>query len=179
MTVYYDHPDRNEKQLLFPKVQIFTALGFGLVGSAVILWHSCFSHALISEMVLKLAFFLTISLVVFLLTVTPTTNHDTHSTEAQSASDNRLSPWKALKENKFPIFFTVLLLACVVIILSGVPYSGSRLYEDWERVAIFKEVMFSVITKFAVGIVLPVSLYELINSSYVGKKLQTATACVI
>ena len=77
-----------------------------------------------------------------------------------------------------PIFFTMLFLACLILILSGVQ-SESLLYEDLEEVAIFKEVMFSAITKFAVGIVLPVTLHDLINSSYVGNKFKTVTASVL
>ena len=77
-----------------------------------------------------------------------------------------------------PMFFTMLFLACLILILSGV-HSESLLYEDLEEVAIFKEVMFSAITKFAVGIVLPVTLHDLINSSYIGNKLETVTAYVL
>ena len=78
-----------------------------------------------------------------------------------------------------PMFFTMLLLACLILILNGAPHSESLLYEDLVEVAIFKEVMFSAITKFAVGIVLPVTLHDLINSSYMGNKLETVTAYVL
>ena len=182
MTVYYEHPEGNQKQLPFPKVRIFAALCLGFVGSAMILWHNCFSHALISEVIFKLAFFVTVSLVLFLFAVTPTKaskNLEIDSTESQSATDNCLSPWKVWKENKMPMFFTMLFLACLILILSGAPHSESLLYEDLEEVAIFKEVMFSAITKFAVGIVLPVTLHDLINSSYMGNKLKTVTAYVL
>ena len=69
------------------------------------------------------------------------------------------------EENMMPMVFSALLLVCLVLILSGVPHSESLLYKDLEEVAIFKEVMFSVITKFAVGIVIPLTLHDLINSS--------------
>lgn len=62
--------------------------------------------------------------------------------------------------------------------LSGVPNTDSMLYEDYEQVTLFKEALYSVITKFAVGIVLPATLYDLINSSYVGKKEQTITSII-
>lgn len=77
-----------------------------------------------------------------------------------------------------PMVIAALLLACLVLILSGVPHS-ELLYEDLEEVAIFKEIMFSVITKFAVGIVLPMTVHDLINSSYVGNKFKTVTASVL
>ena len=137
----------------------------------MILWHNCFSYALISKLMFGVAFFVTVSLVVSLLAVTLTKNLETDSTESQLATDTSSSAWRFWKENKMPMFFTMLLLACLVLILSGVPHLESLLYKDLEEVAIFKEIMFSVITKFAVGIVLPMTLHDLINSSYVGNKL--------
>ncbi|RMX51071.1 hypothetical protein pdam_00024378 [Pocillopora damicornis] len=156
----------------YPKVRIFAELGLGFVGSAMILWHNCFSHSLISKVVFDVAFFVTVSLAVFLLAVTLTKNLETDSTESQSATDTSLS------ENKMPMAIAALLLACLVLILSGVPHS-ELLYEDLEEVAIFKEVLFPMITKFAVGIVLPMTLHDLINSSYVGNKFKTVTASVL
>ena len=165
MTIYLEHPEGNKKQLPYPKVRIFAALCLGFVGSAMILWHNCFSHSLISKVVFGVAFFVTVSLVVFLLAVTLTKNLETDSTESQSATDTSLSVWRFWKENMMPMVFSALLLVCLVLILSGVPHSESLLYKDLEEVAIFKEVMFSVITKFAVGIVIPLTLHDLINSS--------------
>ena len=81
----------------------------------------------------------------------------TDSTESQSATDTSLSAWRFWKENMMPM-------------VSGVPHSESLLYKDLEEVAIFNEVMLSVITKFAVGIVIPVTLHDLINSSYSGQQ---------
>lgn len=77
-----------------------------------------------------------------------------------------------------PLFFTILLLPCLVWILSGVPNTDSLLYEDYEQVTLFKEALYSVITKFAVGIVLPVTLYDLINSSYVNRKDQIMVSII-
>ena len=162
----------------YPKVRIFAELGLGFVGSAMILWHNCFSHSLISKVVFDVAFFVTVSLAVFLLAVTLTKNLETDSTESQSATDTSLSVWRFWKENKMPMAIAALLLACLVLILSGVPHS-ELLYEDLEEVAIFKEVLFPMITKFAVGIVLPMTLHDLINSSYVGNKFKTVTASVL
>ena len=164
MTVYLEHPEGSKKQLPFLKVRIFAALCLGFVGSALILWHNCFTHSLISKVVFGVAFFVTVSLVVFLLAATLTKNLETDSAESQSATETSLSVWRFWKENKMPMVFAALSPACLVLILSGVPNSESLLYKDLEELAIFKAVLMMT-TKFAVGIVLPVTLHDLINSS--------------
>lgn len=69
--------------------------------------------------------------------------------------------WNVCKDNKKPLFFTALLLASLVVILRGEPLGYIQNNEQTRSV--LEEISsHSVILRFAVGIVLPVSLNDLI-----------------
>lgn len=178
MTVYNEHPAGRKTQEPSSKARMYAALSLGVVGSAVIIWHNCCVQDLIPLLALKTAFVVIVALVILLLAAALTKNVENNTLESQAAIDKCASPLKDHKRSKKPIFFTALLLLGLVLIVSGVPNTDSMPYEDDVQVTLFKEALYSVITKFALGIVLPVTLYDLINASYVGKKDQTVTSII-
>ena len=64
---------------------------------------------------------------------------------------------KVFKENRRPVLFITLLLVCLFVILSWSPRSAEN--------EALKDVLYSVITRFVVGIVLPVMFTDLIELS--------------
>ena len=184
MTAYHGHPVAHENGELFANLRMSAALIVGFVGSAVIWWYNCYSHAPISRLALKVAFVVTVSFVVLLmLAAALTTNAEEQREITSPESDTAINTWSLLwnicKESKKPLFFTALLSACLVMILSGEPRSESLLCQDFEQDAFFKEILYSAITKFAVGIVLPVTLYDLIKySSSEGNKDKTTVSVI-
>lgn len=174
MTVYNEHRTQDASS----KVRMYAALSMGGVGSSMIAWHNCFAQAPTSLFALKAAFVLVVTFLILLLAAALFTNDEYNTLESQAAICTSASPLWVRKENMRPLFFTILLLPCLVCILSGVPNTDSLLYEDYEQVTLFKEALYSVITKFAVGIVLPVTLYDLINSSYVNRKNQIMASII-
>lgn len=178
MTVYNEHPAGQKTQEASCNARMYAALSLGVVGSAMILWHNCFIQGLIPQIALKTVFVVIVALVILLLAAALIKNVENNTSESQAAINTCASPLKVHKVKRRPLFFTVLLLLGLVFMLSGVPNTDSMLYEDYEQVTLFKEALYSVITKFAVGIVLPATLYDLINSSYVEKKEQTITSII-
>ena len=65
--------------------------------------------------------------------------------------------WKVYIENRRPVLFITLLLVCLLVILSWSPRSAGNEAR--------KDVLYSVITRFVVGIVLPVMFTDLIELS--------------
>ena len=77
------------------------------------------------------------------------------------------SLWKFCKENKRSVFFITLSIMCLVVILSGVPRSESPLSQNFENfVALMETVLYPFYTRLIIGIVLPLALTALIDSSY-------------
>ena len=80
------------------------------------------------------------------------------------------SLWKFCKENrKTSVFFITLSIMCLVVILGGVPRSESTLDQSFENLLGLMDALYPVIAKFIVGIILPLALSDLIDSSYEGK----------
>ena len=79
------------------------------------------------------------------------------------------SVWKIFPKKRY-VFLVTLLIMCLIIILSWEPHSESSRNsykpEDLEEVIVLKEVAYSVVETFFVGIVLPVILTNLIDSNY-------------
>ena len=65
--------------------------------------------------------------------------------------------WKVLQEYRTPVLFIFLLLVCLLVILSWSLRSAEN--------EALKDALYSVITRFVVGIVLPVTFTDLIKSS--------------
>ena len=79
------------------------------------------------------------------------------------------SVWKIFPKKRY-VFLVTLLIMCLIIILGWEPHSESSRNsykpEDLEEVIVLKEVAYSVVETFFVGIVLPVILTNLIDSNY-------------
>ena len=153
------------------------ALTFGLLGSGMIWWYNCFYEGYLSQVAHQVVFVATMSFILFVilllqLVVALSVNNSNNSEDSDpgliTTTHSELSftktyylLWNVCKDNKKPLFFTALLLASLVVILRGEPLGYIQDYEQTRSV--LEEISsHSVILRFAVGIVLPVSLNDLI-----------------
>ena len=167
LTIYFERRETNGNRELSTKLKISALLSLGFTGSVVIWWYNCFSPHILSQVVLKAVFAATVIFVVLLFVVAVRNINIQFDRPEENTAEASL--WKFCKENKRSVFFITLSIMCLVVILSGVPRSESPLSQDFEKTLVFKEALYSVVTRFIVGIVLPLALSDLIDSSYEGK----------
>ena len=180
ITVYYEHPVVHEKRRSFSYLLVYAVLLLGFIGSAIFLWHGCFSQTSISQAVVEVELILTMFLIFYLLSVALDKNDAEYNKEVTSlksdaSTKSRFSSWlwKAWKESKKSLFFTVLFTVCLVLIFSEVArarFETALWDRDLKRETSFDGIVYLLIIKFCVGTVLPVTLYDLIDSNYAGKK---------
>ncbi len=155
------------------KLKVLAAFSLGCVGSAMI-WYSCFSQEFLSQTAVeRILFVVTIAFVVLLFAADSTNNiHDQLDDTAEETSIETCSLlWSVCKENKRSMLFIALLLICLVVILAGVPWSSLSL--DFEQARFFQVIVYSLITRFVFGIVLPLTISDLIDESYVEQNERT------
>ena len=161
LIIYFDQPTSHGASELCSKLKMSAALFLGLIGSAMIWWNSYFSSDFhIFRMApLPVLFVVSVAFVILLFAWDARNIiHDQVEDDTQQASMKTCSLlWKVLHEHRRPVLFIFLLLVCLVVILSWSPRSA--------EVEVLKEVLYSVITRFVVGIVLPVTFTDLIESS--------------
>jgi len=159
LIIYFDQPTAHGASELCSKLKISTALSLGFTGSAMIWWYTCSSQEFLFQMALRVIFVVSVAFVVLLFAWDArNTIQDQLEDDTQQASMNTCSLlWKVLKEHRRSVLFITLLLVCLLIILSGSPRSAEN--------EALKDALYSVITRFVVGIVLPVTFTDLIESS--------------
>ena len=174
LIICFDQPSAHGTSELHSKLKASVALSLGLIGSAIIWWNSCFfqdhSPHIFQMNPLPILFAVSVAFV-FLLFAWDARNiiHDKFEDDPQEPSMETCSLlWKVLQEYRRPVLSIFLLLVCLLVILSWSPRSA-------ENVENLKNVLYSVITKFVVGIVIPVTFSELIELSKQDKNgLETA-----
>lgn len=186
ITVYYEHPVGH---LGRKSHSMYVVLYLGFIGSSIFSWHCCFSQTPLSRAVFKVALILIIYFVFYLLSAAldkkdAENNWEVTSIKSDASMNLRFSSWswEAWKGNKKFLLFTVLFTACSVLIFSGVAREGfeSALWgRDLKREMSFDGIVYLLVIKFCVGTGLPVTLYELINSDYTGKKQKLLNITVI
>lgn len=189
ITVYYEHPVGHEERKSFSCLSMYVVLYLGFIGSSIFSWHCCFSKTPLSRAVLKVALILTMYFVFYLLSAASDKkdaeyNREITSLKSDASTNLRFSSWswEAWKGNKKFLLFTVLFTACSMLIFSGVAREGfeSALWgRDLKRETSFDGIVYLLVIKFCVGTGLPVTLYELINSDYAGKKQKLLNITVI
>ena len=159
LIIYFDQPTAHGTYELCSKFKISAALFLGFTGSAMIWWYTCSSREFFFQMVLRVIFVTSVAFVIFLFTLEARKNIHVHlDVDTQHSSIKTCSLlWKVFKENRRPVLFITLLLVCLLVILSWSPRSAENVAR--------KDVLYSVITRFVVGIVLPVTFTDLIESS--------------
>ena len=157
--IYFDQPTEHGTSELCSKLKILAALFLGLTGSALTWCYSCISQEFRFQMALRVIFAVSVAFVVLLLAWDARNNlQDQLDEDAEEVSLKPCSLlWKILKENCRPLLFITLLFVRLLILSSWLP----RCPEDEDR----KVALFSVITRFVVGIVLPVTFIDLIEMS--------------
>ena len=157
--IYFDQPTEHGTSELCSKLKILAALSLGFSGSALIWCCSCISQEFRFQMALRVIFVVSVAFVVLLLAWDARNNlQDQLDEDAEEVSIKPCSLlWKVLKENCKPLLFITLLLVCLLMLSSWSP--------RWAENEARKIVLFSVITRFVVGIVLPVTFTDLIELS--------------
>lgn len=158
--VYFDQPTALGTSELCSKLKILAALSLGFTGVAMIWCSSCFSQEFLFQMALRVIFVVSVAFVVLLFVWDARNNiQDQLEADPEQVSMKTCLAllWKVLKENRRPVLFITLLFVCLIVLLSWSPRSA----ESGAR----KDVLYSVITKFVVGIVLPVTFTDLIELS--------------
>ena len=168
MIIYFDHYMGYQYQgCRSSKVKITVAVFFGIIGSIIIWWYSCGSQQIISLKAVKVMCVVSVVFVAFVLVTTVGNIHDFPegmSTEASTKTCPLL--WAVLKEDKTPVSFMTLLLLSFVLILTDVPRLSFH----------FKELLWLLIIRFAVGIILPSNVCDIINSSYEERNKESVEA---
>ena len=157
--IYFDQPTEHWTSELCSKLKIIAALSLGITGSAMIWCSSCFPRQFRFEMGLSVIFVVSVAFVVLLLAWDARNNiQDQLEDDPQQVSMKTCSLlWKVVKENCRPVLSIALLFVCLLMLSSWSPRSG----ENEAR----KDFLYSVITRFVVGIVLPVTFADLIELS--------------
>ena len=160
LVIYFDHPVGQGNLELSSKLKISAALSLGFIGCVVIWWCSCFSQDFFSQMAITVLFVVAVAFVVLLFPadarkIIQDPLDDAATPETSTKTYSLLC--KVYKEQR-QVFFIILLLVCLVVIISGSPHSA-----ETEG---FKEMFFySIVTRFVVGIILPVTFSDLIELS--------------
>ena len=156
----FDQPAAHGTSKLCSKLKILAALSLGLAGSVMIWCDSCIFQEFRFQMVLRVIFVVRVAFVILLL-AWDARNHniqDQLDEDKEQVSMKTCSLlWKVLKENRRPVLFVTLLFVCLLILSSW----SSRSAESGAQI----DVPYSVITRFVVGIVLPVTFTDLIELS--------------
>ena len=157
--IYFDQPTEHGTSELYSKLKIIAALSLGITGSAMIWCSSCFPRQFRFEMGLSVIFVISVAFVVLLLAWDARNNiQDQLEDDPQQVSMKTCSLlWKVVKENRRPVLSIALLFVCLLMLSSWSPRSG----ENEAR----KDFLYSVISRFVVGIVLPVTFADLIELS--------------
>ena len=153
MLVYSDHGSPANQDASSKRLKITAALSLGLIGSAMILWYSCFSHEVLSQMTVVIMFVVAVA---FVLVFAVDIRQRLANTIPGTPMKTRSLAWNVCKENKTPLAFIILLLACLVVVLSDVPRSTLH----------FNASIYSIIMLFqrsGVGICLPLTITDLID----------------
>lgn len=149
------------------KLKMSAAMCLGFVGSTVIWWHSCFANGvyitLMAVIVIQIFCYTVFIALLLAATSTATNTRDQLYHNSSEALKNHCSLlWNVWKEKKRPAFITTLLLMCLVVIISGSPRSP-------EQTEVLKTVLYSFIMRLVVGIILPLTFSDLIDSSCEGE----------
>ena len=117
----------------------------------------CCSQGFVSAIV---SFSANIMFVVYLFMAASKNNipEQLKSTSKEASKNTFQLLWKVCKEDKKHVLFIAFLLACLLEILFDVRLSYH-----------FREFLYLLMTRFTVGIVLPLTVSELIDSSYEGE----------
>ena len=159
---YSDHKMARENGHMSSKVKVSAAIILlGFIGSAVTVLY-CFPLELLFHMALKrVSFVVTVAFIVLLFAVV---SKYFHEVEASTKTFPLL--WNICKEFKRStiMLFISLLLMCLAVYLRMFPRSSFSV--DYERAKFFQEVIYSVITSYVVGLCLPLSIIDVIDSSH-------------
>lgn len=123
-------------------------------------WHSCFYEGHRSLLALIVTFLVTVAFIVSEIAMVLIRGEGGEQlTYSTSKIESVLNMWK---KNKWPFLSTALMLMCLVLILSGArsKYKPLLCRHDSDNEALCLDVILSLITKFAVGIYLPMKLYD-------------------
>ena len=155
------------------KLLVLAALSLGLIGSAVI-WYSCFSQEVLPQMAVKgvlIVVTMILSFVALLFALSSKDNIHVHPEDITAETSKKRYAYSLLssvcRENMRSILFIAFLLICLAVILRELSRSSFSL--NFEEAKFFLEVVYSLITRFVVGIVLPLTISDLIDESYVGE----------
>ena len=160
LIIYFDvQPTAHGTSELCSKLKMIAALFLGFTGSVMIWWYTCSSREFLFQMVLKVIYVTSVVFVILLFALDARNNiHVQLDVDAQHSSMKTCSLLlKVYKENRRPVLFITLLLVCLLVLSSWSPRSAENEAQ--------KDVLYSVITRFVVGIVLPVTFTDLIESS--------------
>ena len=160
LIIFFDQPTSHGASELCSKLKMSAALFLGFTGSAMIWWYSCFAQEFFFQMAIRVILVVSVTFVVLLFAWDARNNiHNQLEDATQEASAMKTCSllWKVFKEDRRPLLFITLLLVFLVVILSWSPRSA----ENEAR----KDILYSVITRFVVGIVLPVTFTDLIELS--------------
>ena len=153
-----EDPATQTNQEIFVNLRVSVALTLGCFGPAVLFWHSCFYEGYRSLLALTATIFVTVAFI-----VSEIGEGEEQLSYNTSKIESVLNMWK---KNKWPFLSTALMLRCLVLILSGARSKHKALlcHHNLDNEALCLDVILSHITKYAVGIYLPMKLYDLINS---------------
>jgi len=163
LMTYFDQPTSCGTRGLFSKLKVSAALSLGFIGSAMIWWYTCFSQEMYSHyialiIIVMIMFIVTAAFVVLVFAADAWNNQVELEDTIAEASTNKFSLLREVFiQNKKLASFITLLLMCLVILSCSLT-------------EVFKEVIYSFISRFVFGIVLPVTFSDLIDSSYENEK---------
>ena len=162
LIISFDQPRAHGTSRLCTKLKISAALSLGLFGSAIIWWNSYFSQDrlhIFQMTPLPVLFVVSVAFIVLLFAWDARNIiHDKVEDDPQEASMETCSLlWNVLQEYRRQVLFIFLLLVCLLVVLSWSPRATE--YE------VLKDALYSAISRFVVGIVLPVTFTDLIESS--------------
>ena len=160
-----EDPATETNQELLINLRVSAALTLGLFGPAMLWWHSCFYGGYRSHLALVVTFFVSVTFIIseiaMVLIRDEGGGHLTYNTS------KRASVLNMCNNNEWPFLSTALafMLLCLVLILSGTisKYRAFSCRHPLDDGALCPEVILSLITKFTVGIYLPMKLYDFIN----------------
>ena len=157
MILLYDHRATNgHGQEVSSKLKISAALSLGFIVSAMIWWY-CFSKEFVVHVSAFVACSAYIMFVVYLFVAAFKNNipEQPKNTSKEASKDTFQLLWEVCKEDKKQLSFIAFLVTCLLVILFDARLSY-----------LFKEFLYLLMARFTVGIVLPLTVIDLINSSY-------------
>lgn len=160
MIIYVDHYMGHQNQeMLSSKLKMTVAVSLGIIGSIITWWCSCGSQEILSQKAVKVMAVVYVAFVVFLTSSTLRNNTIGLSEDITTEASMDTCPSlfrQAYKYDKKLISFITLLLMAFVLVLSDVPRLSLR----------FKETCFFIITRFVVGVTLPLTVIDMVDSSH-------------